>query len=291
MKFPKWLPREITEWFGSNPREPKPIFVRLATSDAMWEVWEWYSAGRPHSIKKSVFIDENDELLTISSEEPTPIQFLSRMAGSRSFPGKPSNMTPKARNAYLGKVKKHAAVLIELLQDTEYDRSIFDEFGFLDERIKPLDPENLKGKIVEDIRSMIDFCTSVDCILQADYLVDQSGDVYRRGWNYPNSDLVHTLRHLIDWASQDDYFNMLHSVKHLRQSGIQARKTHCLAKLDAAFEEIGMTAPFAHYATIANVVLDLPDSESLDEDSARKQIARIRQRRAESEPPDSEAEF
>lgn len=280
MRFPKWIPNEVKDWFGKLKHEPETIHINLVTSYAMREVWEWFSGGRPHSTLKyfAGWSVETGQPVEIEEEKPSPTEFLIAMILSASFPGKPSDMTPKRREAYLSSVKKHALALIDLLKETEYDRSIFDEWGFIYGCAKPIDSETLEEKIINDIHGMIDWCRREDCILQADYMVDEEGEVYKLGWNYPNTELVHTLRDLADWASKDDYFDLMHSVKHLRQSGIQARKTHYLAQLDEHFKQMGIQVPIAHYATAANTALDLPENECLDEESARKQILRIRQR-------------
>ena len=273
-KFPGWMPAEVKEWFGrwKRPYGPDARIYRLATDPRMRGAWEWFEAGRPHNTRAVPKI-EGDSLVAMLEEEiPCPTGFLVTLDHAAYFPGKPSDMPPKQRAAYLEKVRKHAEALMELLADTQFDRHIFHHGA------TSIDPDKLEEKVLSDFRSAVSFSRSEMGGIMLAYETGDDGEVYKHGAFFPDSALVNTLSDLVEWTKLDDHHDLLFSAKPVKQSGIRGRKSAYLAKLYVSLKRENLDMPYTHYASAANVALDLDADEELDEDSARTQINRMLKR-------------
>lgn len=275
-KFPNWVPRDIARWCEKRNIKIE-AYDKFIYDPRMIDVWKWFEHGRPHSMKTTIGLDDQGNHILVEEESPSCSMFLICLSRATTLPPKPSDMTPKDREKYLVKVREHATALISLLEDTMYDRHIF-HIG-----AESIDPDKVEERVLDQIRSMVSWSKSEEGGLLVAYETDDDGDVYEHGWNYPNSSLVDTLKGLVEWSRSDDYFDLLHSVKAIRHSGIRGRKTLYLDRLRRSLKTYGVEMPFAHYATVTNVALQLSESEELNEVSARKQIERIIERRKESD--------
>lgn len=249
--IPDWSPADVVEWLNrcgaKFPAETINLYVQLITDPRMREVWSWHT--KAVSDKASRFCHNVD--------------------ASRRLPSFPGNLSATERNAYLAKVRKHANALIELLAPTEYGRNSAIVAGFSTEEI---DDERLAEIVEQDLADRgADETGHVVA-----YYVDNSG-VSRLPWNYPQSSLCDLLYGVGEWAEMDDYWDMTRSSKPIESAkGTHRNVTYFTRSLYEHLARRGVTIPFAHLATVANVALALPLDAQLDEDAARKQVRRYK---------------
>lgn len=280
MNFPKWLPDELKHWFEHSNQPGFAVQRRLATHLEMREVWKWFSDTRSERISKlscnaASEIDDPEvspQLEPRFKESLNPLGFLSMLAMAAHRPRKPADMPPKSRRRYLDDIKKHARSLQDLLEDTEFDLHLFDVGA------DAIEKDDVEAEVLEEIHSIICWSRSEEEGLIAAFETDDKGNLYQHGSHYPLSSLKYLLEQLHEWASQDDYFDGINSVKAIRHGGVKGLKTSYLARLDHNFKRIGFALPVVHYAAAVNVALDLTVKERLDEDATRKLLSRIRQR-------------
>lgn len=268
--FPEYVPNDLVEWFAScnvNAGHFDPFIF----GHGMWQVWDWFQAGRPFGTIEKVGFDENGSSKVITEEYPTPSLFLICLSLGRFFPGKPFDLTPKKRREYFSKVKKHARALTELLSDSDFDGHMLDHLA------EPIAADKAEQDAGENIRSIIDQSKSEGSRNLLAYEADEHGNLYRHVIGYPDSELVEILRRLIDWASTD-HNKELYGIKAVRHSGIEAKKTWYLARICASLESFGVEMPYGHYATVTNAALNLSARDELNEESAAKKIQRIKSR-------------
>lgn len=203
----------------------------------------------------------------------TSLNFCVKIDRAARLPGKPKNMPPKERAAYLSKVRDHAEALINLLNGTSFDNGDTGEVIEEDEQVKSV-MNHLRPRGDDDDGHVVAFW--VDSL-----------ELSRMPFDYPSSHLVDSLHELVAWTKEDDDLDIRSNspVVHARSRGARAIYFTCI--LHAELERHGASIPFALLATTANVALKLEADEMLDEDSARKQVRRYEARIAKSAARDS----
>lgn len=278
MTVPKWAPYILSRCEDQIPEKHRVIFTRLTSDPRMKEVWKWHkSASRKFDLEKALFavhhIDyageewlkplffESLEKMATENKKDfqsiTSLFFLADAFKASKMPGKPADMPPKARQAYLKKVQKHCQELKMLLEDTEFDK-----------------PSDYRAEQVPQ---------GEEPTLQDLYFFraagrNRSGGVYKKPRDYPDCDLTTILERAEQWTDSQD------TNTPIRQMSPRARIIYFICTLYERHlhNSVGLSLPPKILATTANVALQLPDAESVDEDAARKQIRRHMKKRAET---------
>ncbi len=195
---------------------------------------------------------------------------------STRMPNKPGNIPPAQRNAYFTKIRKHAAALRKLLEDTMFDESHMEKLN--DEELnKTLDNKLYNWGVEESDEGHV-----------VAFRVMRDG-VYQYHWTYPESELTATLAYLEEWTYWDDqwdgsFFSSSAPIAQANSDSVKAVYFNCM--LFEWFERRGIEIPFSILATIANVALDIEPDKQLDEDAVRKQVRRYQSRRAKQAESD-----
>lgn len=258
--LPKWAPADLVEWLGHAgrkwPARQRNRYIRLITDARMREVWDWHSRARKTATR---------ELYAWS------LSFCMDIDRALSLPGKPGDMTKAKRTAYFEQVRKHTRALIKLLAGTRYSSNAATYSGHDTGNL--IDNESLAETVVRDLA---DWGVDEPGHVVA-YQVDEDG-VSKLPWNYPESELLDLLWEVIEWTHEDDGWDWgfgLSSSKPLeRAKGSTVKVVYFTCTLYGTLARQGMKIPFSHLATTANVALNLPASDQLDEDAARKQVRR-----------------
>jgi hypothetical protein len=186
------------------------------------------------------------------------------------LPGKPGNYPPKERAAYMLRVRKHAEALIELLVGTTFEGG-----GPVGDYISDDD-------LPEEVRRQLQ-SRGVD--EEPDgrpetFWVDREG-IRRTHYFYPWSAITDLLGEVVNWTYQDDYVSpggtiSSAPIQHARSASTNIIFFNCT--LYQSLDQNAAAMPFSVLATIANVALQLPADECVDEDAARKQVRRFQAR-------------
>lgn len=229
----------------------------LATDSRLAEFWSWIATlqaaqKRAYSIGSSIGI-------------------AMQVRRATRLPGKPGDMSPKRREAYFAKVRKHAYALQELLSDTRFDNDYSSEVS--DENLeKPLDRAlDSWGEDEPDEGHVVAF------------LVTPEGK-FRLHYSYPESALCNTLTDVVSWTHWDDAWDgsVLGTSAPLAQPNSEgARTIYFTCVMHHWFKRSGAEIPFKHLASLAEVALDLTPEEQVDEDTVRKQVRRYEARKTE----------
>jgi len=189
------------------------------------------------------------------------------IGASRRLPAFPGDLSAAERDTYLAKVRLHANALIDLLRPTKYGRNSAVASGFSTDDI---DSERLAEIVAQDLADWGEDETGHVVA----YYVDEDG-VSRLPWDYPHSSVCDLLFDVVEWTELDDYWDMFRSSKPIEGAkGPRRGVTYFTRTLYEKLKRHGITIPFAHLATVANVALALPIDSQLDEDTARKAVRR-----------------
>lgn len=249
--FPSWAPTHVVEWLritGSKaPARMASCFVALVCDTRMREVWNWHAA----------------------TTSPDGFGFCFAIHGSRRMPSFPGSLTAAKRGEYLANVRKHATALADLLAPTEYGRNCASVAGF---ETKEIDDARLAETVERDLAKWGEDETGHVVA----YYVDEDG-VSRLPWDYPESSLCDLLWDVVGWTQMDDYWDLMRSSRPIENAkGANRHITYFVRTLYDRLARQGITIPFAHLATVANVALALPAGAEVDEDAVRKQVRRYK---------------
>lgn len=282
--FPKWTPPALVERlakFGDKcPPGKLALYKRLATDERMRPVWEWLRTewerreARIHDYVASVTLPAGRTLgCRHTTNRFTPTGLCLDIERAMFPPGKPGNMPPKERTAYLGLVYKHAHALWELLCDTRYDLSAILSMP------PAIDPDELPRVLEQDL---VPWGNDDEGHLVA-YWVDKD-DIYSMPWDYTECNLTSFLMDLMRWTYQDDRWGRggMRSSKMLSHTtGGSARIMYFVRSIYDSVSQDGGTIPPPVIANMAEVALELP--EALSEDTVHKQIQRYQAQKAKVE--------
>lgn len=263
-QWPDWTPPDLREWLNKpSKNDYLPFDPALVCDPRMRPVWAWH---------RNLTWEEGLTASKVPGLFRSALSFCMSVCRATQMPGKPGNMPPKERAAYLSKVRSHAEALVELLKDTRF--SVGD--------IGPLIEEEDQERSV--MRALSDWGEDEQGHVVA-FWVDEDG-LYQMPWDYPDCHLTEQLRSLIAWTQDDDYFDrsIMRSSKpisHSRSRGTKAIYFTCTLYED--LERRGASIPFSLLATVANVALRLDVDEMLDEDTVRKQVRRYQARSGKNE--------
>jgi len=258
--LPKWAPADLVEWLGCIggkwPAKQRNRYIRLLTDARMREVWGWHSRARGFATRKLY---------------ATSLSFCMDIDRALSLPGKPGDMTKAKRTAYFERVRKHTHALIELLAGTRYSSNAETYSGRNTGYV--IDDESLAQTVVRDLADWGD--DEIGHVVA--YHVDEDG-VSRLPWHYPESELLDLLWEVIEWTHEDDGWGWglgLSSSKPLEHAkGSSSKVVYFTCTLYGLLARQGMKIPFAHLASAANVALELPAADEVDEETVRKQVRR-----------------
>jgi len=259
----KWAPVDMVDWMskveGSLSAASWETNMLLITDERMRSVWDWHSLTCQR-VKRE--LHRTSSSLALSIER------------AMMFPSKPGNMTKKKREEYFRKVRMHAIALQTLIQDTRFSSN---SAGWSGMESTPIDPDELTDVVVKDLQSWGHGDDDQGHVVA--YLVT-SDEVSRLPWTFPESHLYDQLEDLLEWTSWDDNWgNLLVSsapISHANTSN--ARTIFFTCTLFQSLAGKGANIPFTHLATLANVVLKLPITDQVDEDTVRKQVRRYQER-------------
>ncbi len=266
-----WAPPDFVEWMRSVankcPVRPWNLYVRLLSDDRMLSVWAWHDSARFGAPMK---LYQSGLSLAMSVER------------ALRFPSKPGNMTPKKREEYFRKIRYHTDALLRLIEDTPFASNSLYWSG---RKTDPIDEDELAEQVVRDLWSWKDDEPPDGHIVA--YVVNSDG-VSRLPWTFPDSHLYDFLIELLDWTRWDDGWGDLvtssNSIAHANTANARTIFFNCTLFVD--LDGKGISIPFAHLATLANVALELAPDKLVDEDTARKQVRRFQARhKQESSPP------
>lgn len=255
-KWPVWTPADLREWLNKPSKNSYlPFDPDLVCDPRMQPVWDWHANLEWRDRRD---YGEGAQRLFRSS-----LSFCASVKKATQLPGKPGNLPPKERAAYLAKVRSHAEALIDLLEGTKFS------VGDLGPMIEEDDQEKsvmraLSSWGVDEMGHVVAFW------------IDEDG-LYQMPWDYPDSHLIEQLHSLISWTLEDDFFDrsFMRSSKPIGHSRSRGTKSiYFTCTLYEELERHGAAIPFSLLATVANVALGLEDDEMLDEDSVRKQVRR-----------------
>lgn len=259
--FPKWAPDGAIKWLQSvGPKHPDAsavlTHIAMLSDLRMRAVWEWHG-----------------KVVASTSDRPKPLRgdalsLLFDVERYTSLPGFPGNLSLVERTRYMAKVRDHARELLVLLSETVFNLCPIDSPP---DNAEPIQEERLPKAMLGDLGNWGE--DSPGRIVS--YFVDGDG-VYPMPWHFPESALSSLLADLVDWTYSDDGFDWgMKSSKPLeRAKGKGAKVSYFTRSMFESLERKGIEIPFCHLATIANVALNLPASESVDEDAVRKQVRR-----------------
>ena len=263
--FPRWAPDRSVKWIETfGPKWPDVpavrLYVSLLTDPRMRSVWEWHE-----TLKKNTRATDSALALLFDADKSTRLP---------KFPG---NLSQSERMQYLEKVRKHAIELIELLSGTIYAVGTTDAPP---EGASPIDLEKLSTSIHRDLADW----GAEETGHIVGFFVDSDG-VYGMPWHFPQSGLSSLLFDLVEWTHWDDGWDWgIRSSKPLeRTKGKGVKVAYFTRSLFESLRRRGVTIPFTHLATLANVALNLSASEEVDEDSVRKQVRRYQSAKSREE--------
>ena len=261
--FPDWTPAELSDWLneieGKFPQERVAYYRRLASDERMREVWEWFD-----TIKADLG----------RWRDGSPVDFVLRCERAMQIPLKPGDMAQKQRDQYLQKVRRHAEALLELLEGTRYDCS-GDEGTELD-----IDDPKIEKRIGDNVTGTARFAELRGYDFFLSYFARGDGRLFELPWDYPESCLTNQLHGVVAWTHKDDFWGRnLASSKPFQQSFRKLRPQHFNCTLYEDVGRYGVKIPFRVLAAITNVALELPPEQQVDEETARKHVARYLERR------------
>jgi len=268
-ELPNWAPAEMVDWLRKCESKARVfgdewnLYVTLVSDERMRPVWDWFAVVG----NQWRSVDLSPSLAKARSRSAFGFCFDVRRA--TLLPGKPGNMTISQRDAYFKKVRFHTEALIDLLDGTQY--SIDSElYGGISS--EPIAEDELIARVDKDLRNW----GAEETGHVVAYFVDQDG-VSRLPWTYPESSLLDLLGDVLDWTCMDEgwHANFLQPSWPLANAkGKNVHVTYFTCVLYDRLRRCGLTIPFAHLATTANVALGLDADEQIDEDAARKQVRR-----------------
>lgn len=255
-RFPAWAPADVVEWLRHTgwkmPARMSACYVSLVTDSRMREVWNWHT----------------------DAVGAKGFGFCHDVYRSRQLPSFPGSMSASERKDYFAKIRKHATALINLLASTEYGRNCATVAGLTTQEI---DNDRLAEIVERDLASWGENETGHVVA----YWVDEDG-VSRLPWDYPESSLCDLLHDVLEWTELDDYWDLMRSSKPIESTkGAHRNVIYFTRTLYGHIARSGVTIPFVHLATVANVALALPMNAQLDEEAARKQVRRYKERKDE----------
>lgn len=279
--WPQWAPAALKQWFERVPEQTEQqkgfprarldFVEKLATDLRMLEFWQW------HQVEKAAILAQpspHKHRLTVLVGAPS-VCFAAERA--TRLPHKPGNMTPGQRKLYFDEVRKHANALIELLQETCFDRGPSSAFGV---ELKQLDPDEF-ATTLQEAASWSGMGNELVLAFEA-----QDGEIYQLPWYYPDGYLIEFLHFVNEWTYWDDcWTDMLRSSKPIAQARTaNAKVIYFTRTVYSNLKRYGLTVPFNLLADLTNVALDLPEDQEINEDTARKQVRRYEQKQSELEP-------
>jgi hypothetical protein len=260
-----WAPADMVAWMrredGKLPAAMWARYMLLLTDDRMRLVWDWHLSVRKNATREldqsSFELDQSSLSLAVSIDI------------ARAFPSKPGDMTKKNREEYFRKMRRHAEALMTLIEDTRFSASLDST---------PIEPEELPRTVAGDLRSRGD--NEKDCGHIVAYHVTHEG-VGRLPRAYPISHLYYQLLALLDWTHwEDNWGSQLVSSAPISHANTPNARTIFFSRtLFQSLASQGMTIPFAHLATLANVSMQLSITDQVDEETVRKQVRRYQAQR------------
>lgn len=259
-----WAPADMVAMMrrmdGKLPAARWARYMLLLTDDRMRLVWDWHFSERKNAIH---------EFYQSSLSLANSID----IAGA--FPRKPGDMTKKNREEYFRKIRLHAEALRTLIEDTRFSANSAAWKGM---ESTPIDPEELPKIVAQDLKSWGDNEEDAFGHIVA-YHVTYEG-VGRLPCTFPDSHLYDQLHDLLDWTHWGDHWGnpFVSSAPISHANTPNARTIFFSRTLFQSLASLGMTIPFAHLATLANVSMQLSITDQVDEETVRKQVRRYQAR-------------
>lgn len=256
---PEYLLKKMDGNYRAIPESMKAFKRRVCNDRRMNEFWRWIGSVN--------FREGKDRQ---RSSDSITDQFYR----STKLPGKPGDMTPKQRESYFAKVRQHTEALVALLKDTRFDLPEMSKLSE-DELARPLGdvlwdwgPEDYEdGHVVA-------------------FQVTRHAK-FQHFFTYPDNWLIKILDNVIEWTYwEDNWDDSLwgSSAPILQANTASVPVVYFCCTMYDWFSDNGVSIPFPILATAANVALELPPENLVDEDTVRKQVRRYQQRQEERRP-------
>jgi len=208
-KFPDWTPFDLRAFIRDSrdahfDDSDRALCMRLAADENMRLFWEWLDSANDNAPDKRFDL------------EPLSI-FWSAVRGTEQLE-KPASLPPKEKEKYLAKVQNHAAALVELLSDTQFDLRLEE------------------------------FCEGSGFEISDFYDAD----------HYPTCTLTDQLREVIYWTEQPDCHDSAGNPTWMvRHGGDSARKHFLAAELVGVFDRsLRQLPPSELFADLMTVILE-----------------------------------